>query len=73
MNQLRKASALLLLSLKEQYKLPQSTVQGIVNGITSLIQQQTDTLKSQVLASVLFICVYNLLFLFYRYLKGCLK
>ena len=46
--QLQKSSALLLLGLKEKYKLPQSTVQGIVNGITSLFQQQMDTLKSQV-------------------------
>ena len=46
--QLQKSSALLLLGLKEKYKLPQSTVQGIVHGITSLLQQQMDTLKSQV-------------------------
>lgn len=45
---LQKSSALLLLGLKEKYKLPQSTVQGIVHGVTSLLQQQMDILKSQV-------------------------
>ena len=45
---LQKSSALLLFGLKEKYKLPQSTVQGIVYGITSLLQQQMDILKSQV-------------------------
>ena len=48
-NHLQRSSALLLLGLKEKHKLPQSTVQSIVNGMTSLIQQHTDTLKSQVL------------------------
>lgn len=64
-NPLQRSSALLLLGLKEKYKLPQSTVQGIVNGMTSLIQQQMDTLKSQVIKTVfLYNSVYNLCIFF---------
>lgn len=54
---LQKSSALLLLGLKEKYKLPQSTVQGIVNGFTSLLQQQMDTIKSQVSKTILYGCI----------------
>ena len=48
-NQLQRSSALLLLGLKEKHKLPQTTVQGIVNGVTGLFHQHVDTLKSQVI------------------------
>ena len=44
---LLKSSALFLLGLKEKYKLTQASVQGIINGVTSLIQQNTSFLQSQ--------------------------
>ena len=47
-NQLQKSSALFLLGLKEKHKLTQATVQGIVEGVTTLTQQQISILKSQV-------------------------
>ena len=46
--QLQRSSALMLLGLKEKHKLPQSTVQGIVNAVTGLFQQHVDALRLQV-------------------------
>ena len=37
---LQQAAALLLLELKESYKLTQSTLQGVIEGTTKLWQQQ---------------------------------
>lgn len=46
--ELLKSSALFLLGLKEKYKLTQVSVQGIINGVTSLTQQNINFLQSQV-------------------------
>lgn len=45
---LQKSSALFLLGLKEKYKLTQGTIQGIIEGVTSITQQRISILKSQV-------------------------
>lgn len=45
---LQSSSALFLLGLKEKYKLPQVAIQGIIEGVTSLIQHQNSLIKSQV-------------------------
>lgn len=45
---LQKSSALFLLGLKEKYKLTQVSIQGIVDGVTSLTQQNMSFLQSQV-------------------------
>lgn len=45
---LQKSSALFLLGLKEKYKLTQVSIQGIVDGVTSLTQQNISCLQSQV-------------------------
>jgi len=44
----QKSSALFLLGLKEKYKLTQISIQGIVDGVTSLTQCNMSVLKSQV-------------------------
>jgi len=44
----QKSSALFLLGLKEKYKLTQVSIQGIVDGVTSLTQRNTSALQSQV-------------------------
>ena len=46
--ELLKSSALFLLGLKEKYKLMQVSVQGVINGVTSLTQQNINFLQSQV-------------------------
>ena len=45
---LLKSSALFLLGLKEKYKLTQASVQGIVDGVASLMQQNINYLQTQV-------------------------
>ena len=45
---LQHSSALFLLGLKEKYKLTQVSIQGVIDGITSLNQHQIALLKSQV-------------------------
>ena len=65
-NQLQRSSALMLLGLKEKHKLPQSTVQGIVNGVTGLFQQHVDALKSQVTNCITFLCSQIIYFQLYR-------
>ena len=45
---LQKSSAVFLLGLKEKYKLTQTVIQGIIEGVTSLTQQQIGYLQSQV-------------------------
>ena len=47
-DELQKSSAFFVLGLKEKYKLTQATVQGVVEGVTILTQQQISILKSQV-------------------------
>ena len=44
----QKSSALFLLGIKEKFKLTQSSINGIVQGITSLNQHHISMLKSQV-------------------------
>ena len=41
-------SAVFLLGLKEKYKLTQTAVQGVIEGVTNLMQQQISYLQSQV-------------------------
>lgn len=41
-------SAVFLLGLKEKYKLTQTAVQGVIEGVTNLTQQQISYLQSQV-------------------------
>lgn len=41
-------SAVFLLGLKEKYKLTQTAVQGVIEGVTNLTQQQISYLKTQV-------------------------
>ena len=41
-------SAVFLLGLKEKYKLTQTAVQGVIEGVTNLMQQQISHLQSQV-------------------------
>ena len=45
---LQKSTALFLLGLKEKHKLTQAAVQSVVEGVTSLLQQQLDILHTQV-------------------------
>ena len=45
---LQKSSALFLLGLKENYKLSQVAVQGVLEGVTNLSQQQLNLLHSKV-------------------------
>lgn len=45
---IQKSSALFLLGIKEKFKLTQSSVNGIVQGITALNQHHISILKSQV-------------------------
>ena len=45
---MQKSSALVLLGLKEKFKLTQVSVQGIVQSMTGLSQQHTSVLKTQV-------------------------
>ena len=45
---LHQAAALLLLKLKESYKLTQSALQGVIEGTTSLWQQHLDCIHSVV-------------------------
>ena len=45
---IQKSSALFLLGIKEKFKLTQSSINGIVQGITSLNQHHISILKSQV-------------------------
>ena len=51
---LQKSSALFLLGLKENYKLSQVAVQGVLEGVTNLSQQQLNLLHSKVA-----ICVHS--------------
>ena len=54
---LKKNSALFLLGLKEKFKLTQTSLQGVIEGVTALNQQNISTLKSQVSSySTLCIC-----------------
>lgn len=41
-------SAVFLLGLKEKYKLTQTAVQGVIEGVTNLTQQQISYIQSQV-------------------------
>ena len=45
---LQKSSALFLLGLKENYKLSQVAVQGVLEGVTNLSQQQLNLLHTKV-------------------------
>lgn len=50
---LQKSSALFFLGIKEKIKLTQTSIDGIVQGVTAINQQQISVLKSQVHASFL--------------------
>ena len=45
---IQKSSALFLLGIKEKFKLTQSTVNGVVQGVTAMNQHHISILKSQV-------------------------
>jgi len=45
---LQKSSATFLLGLKEKYQLTQTSLQGIIQGVTALNHQNMSTLKAQV-------------------------
>ena len=45
---LQKSSAIFLLGLKEKFKLTQVSLQGVIQGVTALTQQNIGMLKSQV-------------------------
>ena len=45
---MQKSSALFLLGIKEKFKLTQSSIDGIVQGVTAMGQQHISVLKSQV-------------------------
>ena len=45
---MQKSSALFLLGIKEKFKLTQSSIDGIVQGVTAMNQQHISILKSQV-------------------------
>jgi len=45
---LQKSSAIFLLGLKEKFKLTQVSLQGVIQGVTALTQQNISMLKSQV-------------------------
>lgn len=47
-NSLQNLSALFLLGLKEKYKLTQVAIQGVIEGVSNLIQHQMSLLRSQV-------------------------
>ncbi|XP_065908072.1 uncharacterized protein [Dysidea avara] len=45
---LQKNSAMFLLGIKEKFKLTQVSLQGVIEGVTALNQQNINTLKSQI-------------------------
>ena len=45
---LQKSSAIFLLGLKENFEITQVSLQGVIQGVTALTQQNISMLKSQV-------------------------
>lgn len=55
---IQKSSALFLLGIKEKFKLTQSSINGIVQGVTALNQHHISILKSQVsMTEATYICM----------------
>ena len=61
---MQESSALFLLGIKEKFKLTQSSIDGIVQGVTAMNQQHLSALKSQVYIWTVYQTFYyiNLLF-----------
>ena len=49
---IQKSSAIFLLGLKEKFKLTQISLQGVIQGVTALTQQNIGMLKSQVCMNI---------------------
>lgn len=63
----QKSSAIFLLGLKEKFKLTQLSLQGVIQGVTALTQQNISMLKSQVCTylyfnKILWLCVSDIIF-----------
>ena len=67
---LKRSAAMALLGLKEKFKLTQASLQGVIQSMTAVTQQNISTLKSEVVLNInIIVIVLSYVCVYYRFME----